>query len=385
MPEFEPIAGRYMHDHIDGERHRIFIEEAGRGLPLLCLHTAGNDSRQFRHVMNDDAITRRFRVIAFDLPYHGRSTPPDRWWLKRFRLTTKSYLAIIRAVWLALGLERPRARLLDGRRDRAQTRGQLSGRAFRHRWTGKLSLCAGPLQRFSASPGHSRRRVMRKLHLWTQFAVSPEENRRENWWYYGQSGPGIYQGDVYFYSNDWDAREDINDRYRALQVALFTGEYDYSCTPAMTEAVAGKFPVPVTLMSGMGHFPMIENYPDFRPYLLPGARAHACAKMKAARPSLRSRRICSHVVASGDYFIAQCAVGGARPLRVDRDRHAVLPLDDHQRRVDTAALVVELDVAAGEVLGRALAVSMARIASATLWRSATPAFSTASLRIQTWP
>ena len=43
MPEFEPITGRYITIDIAGERHRIFIEEAGRGLPLLCLHTAGND------------------------------------------------------------------------------------------------------------------------------------------------------------------------------------------------------------------------------------------------------------------------------------------------------------------------------------------------------
>jgi pimeloyl-ACP methyl ester carboxylesterase len=107
MPEFEPITGRYITIDIAGERHRIFIEEAGRGLPLLCLHTAGNDSRQFRHLMNDGAITGRFRVIAFDMPYHGRSTPPDRWWLKKFRLTTESYCAIIRAVRLALKLERP--------------------------------------------------------------------------------------------------------------------------------------------------------------------------------------------------------------------------------------------------------------------------------------
>src|SRR6202051_1529195 len=107
MPYVEPITGRYISLDIAGERHRIFVEEAGSGVPLLCLHTAGNDSRQFRHMMNDGAVTGRFRVVAFDMPYHGRSTPPDRWWLKKFRLTTESYFAIIRAVWLTLGLERP--------------------------------------------------------------------------------------------------------------------------------------------------------------------------------------------------------------------------------------------------------------------------------------
>src|SRR5262245_38771647 len=47
-------------------------------------------------------------------------------------------------------------------------------------------------------------------------------------------------------------------------------------------------------------------------------------------------------------------LGAARALRIDRDRHALLPLIDHQRRVDPAALVIELDVVAGEVSGRAL-------------------------------
>jgi pimeloyl-ACP methyl ester carboxylesterase len=107
MPEFEPIIGRFFSVGIDGAEHRVYVEEAGKGIPLLCLHTAGADSRQYRHLLNDTAVTERFRVFAFDLPYHGRSTPPDGWWLKKYRLTTASYLEMIRAVWLTLGLERP--------------------------------------------------------------------------------------------------------------------------------------------------------------------------------------------------------------------------------------------------------------------------------------
>ena len=29
-------------------------------MPLLCLHTAGADSRQYRHLLNDEAITSAF-------------------------------------------------------------------------------------------------------------------------------------------------------------------------------------------------------------------------------------------------------------------------------------------------------------------------------------
>jgi len=56
---------------------------------------------------------------------------------------------------------------------------------------------------------------------------------------------------------------------RKCGVSLLTGEYDYSCTPAMTEAVAASIPgCRMTIMQGMGHFPMIENYAAFRPFLL---------------------------------------------------------------------------------------------------------------------
>ena len=80
--------------------HRIFVEEAGQGIPLLCLHTAGADSRQYRYLLNDAEVTSKYRVIAFDMPYHGRSNPPDGWWLKKYKLTTRDYLAQVRAAGL---------------------------------------------------------------------------------------------------------------------------------------------------------------------------------------------------------------------------------------------------------------------------------------------
>src|SRR5919202_7126288 len=107
MPEFEPILGRYCRVPCGDDVLRVFVEEAGEGIPLLCLHTAGADSRQYRHLLNDEDVTRRFRVIAFDMPWHGRTNPPGEWWLCKYRLTTRDYIATIRAVWRALGLERP--------------------------------------------------------------------------------------------------------------------------------------------------------------------------------------------------------------------------------------------------------------------------------------
>ena len=101
--KLEPIVGRYAHiDH-----QRIYFEEAGQGIPLVCLHTAGSDGRQYRGVLNDAAITRNFRVIAFDMPWHGKSSPPAGWQGSDYRLTTGSYTELIMGFIRARGLERP--------------------------------------------------------------------------------------------------------------------------------------------------------------------------------------------------------------------------------------------------------------------------------------
>ncbi len=73
--EFEDIIGRYFNLKVKKHNYRIYVEEAGKGTPLLCLHTAGSDGRQFRHILNDKKITDNYRVIVFDLPWHGKIQP----------------------------------------------------------------------------------------------------------------------------------------------------------------------------------------------------------------------------------------------------------------------------------------------------------------------
>src|SRR4029077_20912615 len=76
-------------------------------IPLLCLHTAGADARQFRAVLNDAHLLKRYRVIAFDLPRHGKSSPPPGWQREDYKLTTDAYVATTMAVVDALALDRP--------------------------------------------------------------------------------------------------------------------------------------------------------------------------------------------------------------------------------------------------------------------------------------
>jgi pimeloyl-ACP methyl ester carboxylesterase len=268
---FERIVGRYLAVESEGATYRVYVEEAGQGVPLLCLHTAGADSRQYRHVLNDSEITEKFRVIAFDLPYHGRSTPADGWWLKRYRLTTQGYLAMIRAVWLKLRLERPVVMgcSMGGAivlKVAAEYQDELSGIIGLE----SSAYAPGRYNEFLHHPAIHGGELAASYTYGLNSPNSPEQSRRENWWYYSQGGPGVYAGDVHYYSFDWDAREDVKRiDTRKCKVSLLTGEYDYSCTPAMTEAVAKSIPGSrMTIMKGMGHFPMIENYPGFRPFLL---------------------------------------------------------------------------------------------------------------------
>jgi pimeloyl-ACP methyl ester carboxylesterase len=100
---------------------------------------------------------------------------------------------------------------------------------------------------------------------------SPEASRREVWWIYSQGGPGVYRGDTYFYSVDWDLRGHEGEIDTSeCPVYLLTGEYDYAWTPTVTaETAAAISGVKSTTMKEIGHFPMSENYPRFRSYLLP--------------------------------------------------------------------------------------------------------------------
>ena len=76
----------------------MYVEEAGSGIPVLCLHTAGADSRQYRHIMLDPEITQHFRVIAFDMPWHGKSFPPRGYEVEEYRLTADTYTEAVLAV-----------------------------------------------------------------------------------------------------------------------------------------------------------------------------------------------------------------------------------------------------------------------------------------------
>jgi pimeloyl-ACP methyl ester carboxylesterase len=275
MPEFDPITGRYVYVDTVGSRTRIYVEESGSGRPLLCLHTAGSDSRQYRHLLCDPEVTSRWRVLAFDMPYHGRSLPPEGWWEKEYLLTREDYvgtiMAFVRTMELAqpvvLGCSMGGAVVLE----LARLYGMEIGAVIGLEGASKIE---GRFLDWSVMPDVDGSVVAASWTYGLTAPQSPESSRREVWWTYSQGGPGIYRGDTYFYSVDWDlrGREGEIDT-RRCPVYLLTGEYDYACTVQESAATAAAIQgAKFRKMEGIGHFPMAENYPRFREYLIPVLR-----------------------------------------------------------------------------------------------------------------
>jgi hypothetical protein len=103
----EDVTGRYVHVKLNHHTYRIFYEESGSGIPLVLLHVASNDARMWRHQLADTDLTGQLRVISFDMPWHGRSIPPQELLRSEYLLTSDFYRRFIRAFCDALGLERP--------------------------------------------------------------------------------------------------------------------------------------------------------------------------------------------------------------------------------------------------------------------------------------
>jgi pimeloyl-ACP methyl ester carboxylesterase len=262
-----------LHLAVGGRYYRVYFEEAGAGVPLLCLHTAGADGRQFRHLLNDAAITDRCRVIAFDLPWHGKSLPPDGWQDEEYRLTTRQYVDFIRAFIGALELERPvlLGCSMGGKillqvavewPDECRALIALEAAAHQQPWY-DLDWLDHP---------HTQSGTVCAALVWDLMApMSARARRHEVWWLYAQGGPGVFKGDLYFYRVDSDFRDRLaRADTRRCPLYLLTGAYDFSCTPEDTERTAAEIPgARVVIMEGLGHFPMCEDPARFRDYLLP--------------------------------------------------------------------------------------------------------------------
>lgn len=268
-------VGRYVHVDLQGVDYRIYYEEAGQGIPLLLQHTAGCHGSQWRHLFEMPEITSRYRLIAYDLPYHGKSLPPlgNPWWAERYDLHGEFLRSVPLALAEALKLEQP---VFMG----CSVGGLLAlDLAYRHADVLRAVISVeGALQ----IPGSSRdygelwhpqvsNEYKARLMDGLMSPTSPMAYRKETSFVYASGWPPAFLGDLYDYCDDYDLREVAHEiDTQQVGVHILSGEYDYSGTAELGQeahaAIAGSS---WQLMEGVGHFPMSENPTAFKSYLLP--------------------------------------------------------------------------------------------------------------------
>ncbi|MDM5333002.1 alpha/beta hydrolase [Ureibacillus composti] len=269
--KFSPVLGRYVTIDVDGEEYKVFYLENGAGQPLVCQHTAGCHNHQWRGLLEDEEITSKYRVIAYDLPRHGKSDPPlnTEWWKEEYKLSAEFFVKFIVTLCDALELENP----------------IFMGSSFGGNIALQLALhhpdrfdAVIPVEAADYSPGfyldwwhhpHANASQVCASGVWDLMAPqSPDKDRWATWFYYSQ-GAEAFKGDLHFYSVDHDLRGKLEQiQGDKVKVIMLTGTYDYLTTTEDGRRTASQIKNAEFIeMVDIGHFPMSENYEVFKKYL----------------------------------------------------------------------------------------------------------------------
>lgn len=270
-------VGRYIHLHLEGQDYRVYFEEAGTGIPLLLQHTAGCNGMQWRHLFECKEITDRFRLIAYDLPYHGKSIPPvgPKWWATEYKLTANFLRSVPVELSKALKLDRPvfmgcsvgGMLALDLARYHAdEFRAVISVEGALKVDFDVNSAQLVPMWHPQVSSDH-KARMMDSL----MSPTSPVAYRKETSMLYSSCWPQACVGDLNYFIADYDlSTEAHNIDTSKVAVHILSGEYDFTGSwekgQEAQAAIAGST---WTRMRDVGHFPMSENPEKFISYLLP--------------------------------------------------------------------------------------------------------------------
>lgn len=241
----------------------IYVERAGAGTPLLCLPTAGSDTKQYHGLITETDLTDRYEVIAFDLPWHGKSNPA---WGRRsssYRLDSAAYVGAIVAVTRALALSKPPVLLGVSMAGAAVVEAIANHPDL---FAGAVACQAGPRVAGRRTEWLRNAAINQALHIpeWTGVLMAPQspaEMRDRVWWGYSQGGFGAYDADIGYYSESWDVDNvsALLDQRSPLIVVL-SGAYDTSVPTAASRELAETIPnSKFRTMPELGHFPHAEN------------------------------------------------------------------------------------------------------------------------------
>jgi pimeloyl-ACP methyl ester carboxylesterase len=212
------------------------------------------------------------RLIAFDMPWHGKSLPPEGFETEEYLLTTEAYIETVLTVVAGLGLERP---ILAGCSMGGRIALQLAA-LHPEQFSGFIAIEASDFQPawydidwFHRPDAHGGEMSAALVSA----NISPYAPNAERWntlWMFMQSGPGVFRGDLSFYTRD----DSLIGRLAQIDtgktpVHLLVGAYDLTCTPEDAKRTAAAIPgATVSVMDELGHFPMSEHPQGFRPFFL---------------------------------------------------------------------------------------------------------------------
>ena len=268
-------VGRYINLPLGEHVHRLYYEEYGQGIPVLMQHTAGCHGSQWRHLFECSDITDHFRLIAYDLPFHGKSLPPTSqdWWAETYDLGGQFLRSVPLGLAEALNLSDP---VFMG----CSVGGLLAlDLAQRHPDVFKAVISVEGSLKVEGDRSESKEfyhpqvsseykaRMMEGLTSPT----SPKALVKETSFVYASGWPPVFIGDLKYYIEDYDLRDQAGtiDTNR-VGVHILSGEYDWSGTSELGKAASNAIPGSTWQeMKGVGHFPMSENPEAFISYLLP--------------------------------------------------------------------------------------------------------------------
>jgi pimeloyl-ACP methyl ester carboxylesterase len=284
LPRKSAIKATYLTIDFEGREYRIYYEEAGRGIPMLCMHTNGSDSRQYKYMLEDLELQADFRMIAFDMPWCGRSKPPLGWRSERFEQTVNFYCGITFEFIKAMGLNKPVYIGCSLSGDAALIMAGLYSDEFRSIISVASCLRGNPKVPPRRGVGTMHMEVDHSLFLssWVNGLLAPtssQDLKDDVLWEYSQSAPGNYNGGVNLLADA--AKTGVVEKFKKSKCPLYVlaGDYDYSAPPELGKEAADLLGGEFIHMANKGHFPMFEDPVGFKTYLM-----LVLAKIKQLKP-----------------------------------------------------------------------------------------------------
>ena len=62
MVKHHDVVGRYVTIEVDDCEYKVFYLQNGKGIPLICQHTAGCHNHQWRGLLEDEEITKNYEL-----------------------------------------------------------------------------------------------------------------------------------------------------------------------------------------------------------------------------------------------------------------------------------------------------------------------------------